>query len=85
MDYKCRIEQESRLKVGVVYGALPPEIRSQEAAKFNRGEYDVLVASDAVGMGLNLKINRVVFSGISKYDGSVVKEFDGAAGETNRR
>lgn len=73
MDYKCRIEQESRLKVGVVYGALPPEIRSQEAAKFNRGEYDVLVASDAVGMGLNLKINRVVFSGISKYDGSVVK------------
>lgn len=57
----------------MVYGALPPEIRSQEAAKFNRGEYDVLVASDAIGMGLNLKINRVVFSGITKYDGNEVK------------
>ncbi|RCK55123.1 ATP-dependent RNA helicase SUV3, mitochondrial [Candida viswanathii] len=72
MRMKCDIEQQSNLTVGVVYGALPPEIRSQEATKFNNGEYDVLVASDAIGMGLNLKINRIVFSGISKFDGTAM-------------
>ncbi|KAL6452335.1 SUV3 ATP-dependent RNA helicase SUV3 [Candida maltosa Xu316] len=72
MDYKCKIEQQTSLKVGVIYGALPPEIRSQEAYKFNTGEYDVLVASDAIGMGLNLSIKRIVFSGISKFNGSEV-------------
>ena len=73
LEYKCRIEQETKLKVGMIYGALPPEIRAQEAARFNNGEYDVLVASDAIGMGLNLKINRIVFSGINKFNGSEVE------------
>lgn len=73
LEYKCSIEQETKLKVGMIYGALPPEIRAQEAARFNSGEYDVLVASDAIGMGLNLKINRIVFSGINKFNGSEVE------------
>jgi ATP-dependent RNA helicase SUPV3L1/SUV3 len=59
----------NQLRVGVVYGALPPEVRSEEAARFNSGEYDVLVASDAIGMGLNLKINRIVFADSEKFDG----------------
>ncbi|KAI5957543.1 SUV3 [Candida theae] len=73
LEYKCSIEQETKLKVGMIYGALPPEIRAQEATRFNNGEYDVLVASDAIGMGLNLKINRIVFSGINKFNGSEVE------------
>ncbi|CAX43680.1 ATP-dependent RNA helicase, mitochondrial precursor, putative [Candida dubliniensis CD36] len=74
LKYKCDIERNTRLKVGVIYGALPPEIRSQEASKFNNGEYDVLVASDAIGMGLNLKINRIVFSGVNKFNGSTLQK-----------
>lgn len=72
LDLKCSIERDTDLKAGVIYGALPPEIRSTEAARFNSGAYDVLVASDAIGMGLNLKIKRVVFWATDKFDGSAV-------------
>jgi ATP-dependent RNA helicase SUPV3L1/SUV3 len=53
---KDKIEKETGLKCAVAYGALPPEIRSEQAALFNdpQSGYDVLVGSDAVGMGLNL-------------------------------
>lgn len=88
LERKMMIEQRTNLKVGVIYGALPPEIRSLEAAKFNNGEIDVLVASDAVGMGLNLKINRIVFGTHVKFDGtelqqlsvSAIKQIGGRAG-----
>lgn len=74
IEIKCRIEKQTRLRVGVVYGALPPEIRSKEANHFNSGEYDILVASDAIGMGLNLKIKRIVFSQVLKFDGNKMKK-----------
>lgn len=88
LELKCRIEQSTSLKVGVVYGALPPEIRSQASSKFNSGEYDVLVASDAIGMGLNLKIKRIVFWSTMKFNGtemmplsvSATKQIAGRAG-----
>ncbi len=52
---KKEIEQSTPLKCAVIYGGLPPEVRSEQAKLFNAGKtYDVLVASDAVGMGLNL-------------------------------
>jgi ATP-dependent RNA helicase SUPV3L1/SUV3 len=53
-DIKKRIEEETKLKVAVAYGGLPPEVREKQASMFNAGEYDVIVASDAIGMGLNL-------------------------------
>lgn len=88
LEFKCKIEQETNLKVGVIYGALPPEVRVRESNKFNSGEYDVLVASDAIGMGINLKIKRVVFGQTDKFDGSnmvlltpsSVKQIGGRAG-----
>lgn len=91
LELKCRIEQETSMKVGVIYGALPPEIRSGESAKFNNGEYDVLVASDAIGMGLNLKIKRIVFWSTTKFNGtemtdlsvSATKQIAGRAGRYN--
>ena len=73
LEYKSKLEKNTNLRVGVVYGGLPPEIRAQEAEKFNTGKYDVLVASDAVGMGLNLKIKRIVFSSTNKYNGTELK------------
>lgn len=53
---KKEIEQLTKRRVAVVYGSLPPEIRAQQARLFNdeSNDYDILVASDAIGMGLNL-------------------------------
>lgn len=53
---KRRIEKATGLRCAVVYGRLPPEVRSEQAQLFNAGGsgYDVIVASDSVGMGLNL-------------------------------
>ncbi len=55
--------------VSVIYGALPPEVRRREAERFAVGASDVLVATDAIGMGLNLPIRRVLFSTLTKFDG----------------
>ena len=62
--------------VGMVYGALPPESRRSQATLFNTpgSGVDVLVASDAVGMGLNLNIKRVVFATLKKFDGEGMRE-----------
>ena len=55
--------------VSVIYGALPPEVRRREAERFALGESHILVATDAIGMGLNLPIRRVLFSTMTKFDG----------------
>lgn len=57
------IERETGKRVAVVYGGLPPEIRAQQAKLFNDldNDYDYLVASDAVGMGLNLFVAKNLF------------------------
>jgi Helicase conserved C-terminal domain len=53
---KALVEEKTGLRCAVAYGKLPPEVRVEQANKFNEGgnEYPVLVASDAIGMGLNL-------------------------------
>jgi ATP-dependent RNA helicase SUPV3L1/SUV3 len=55
-NLKKAIEEKTGLRCAVVYGRLPPEIRAEQAALFNspNSGVDVLIASDAVGMGLNL-------------------------------
>ncbi|CCM04569.1 uncharacterized protein FIBRA_06750 [Fibroporia radiculosa] len=88
--YKKRIEEATGMRCAVAYGRLPPEIRSEQAALFNDPDsgYDILVASDAVGMGLNLKIKRIIFDTVRKYDGnrlvllstSQIKQIAGRAG-----
>lgn len=60
-------------KVATVYGALAPEVRRAEAERFASGQADILVATDAIGMGLNLPIERVVFSTVQKYDGEAMR------------
>ncbi|KAJ6606120.1 P-loop containing nucleoside triphosphate hydrolase protein [Mycena vulgaris] len=68
---KRRVEKQTGMKCAVVYGKLPPEIRSEQAALFNDPDsgYDVLIGSDAIGMGLNLKIRRIIFESVEKWDG----------------
>ncbi|KAL9039346.1 MAG: hypothetical protein Q9214_004915, partial [Letrouitia sp. 1 TL-2023] len=87
---KAEIQRLLKKPVAVVYGNLPPEIRAQQAALFNdpNNEYDILVASDAVGMGLNLNIKRIVFSTTAKWNGNThvpvpmnqIKQIAGRAG-----
>jgi len=57
----------------VVTGALSPSTRNAQVAMFQRGEVDVLVATDAIGMGLNLDINHVAFAELQKFDGDDVR------------
>ncbi len=53
----------------VVLGALSPRTRNAQVAMFESGEVDYLVATDAIGMGLNLSLDHVAFSRLVKFDG----------------
>ncbi|KAM4058849.1 hypothetical protein HRG_008268 [Hirsutella rhossiliensis] len=68
---KKKIEEWTGRRCAIIYGNLPPEVRVQQAALFNdpNNDYDYVVASDAIGMGLNLEIRRVIFETIVKFDG----------------
>ncbi|OQR94875.1 ATP-dependent RNA helicase SUPV3L1 [Thraustotheca clavata] len=89
---KREIEMATGLRCCIIYGQLPPETRSQQARLFNEPDngYDVLVASDAIGMGLNLNIHRIVFDSVLKFDGadmvdissSLTKQIAGRAGRS---
>lgn len=62
----------------IVHGSLPPEIRAEQARLFNDPSSDVkyLVATDAIGMGLNLAIKRVIFTKITKFDGIKMRQLE---------
>lgn len=60
--------------VATIYGNLSPEVRRAQAALFREGKVDVLVGTDALGMGLNLPISRVIFSTTEKFDGTEANE-----------
>ena len=53
----------------VVMGVLSPGTRNAQVAMFQRGEVDYLVATDAIGMGLNMDVTHVAFAGLEKFDG----------------
>nr|WP_233997370.1 helicase-related protein [Porphyrobacter sp. HT-58-2] len=53
----------------VVMGALSPETRNKQVAMFQAGEIDYIVATDAIGMGLNLDLDHVAFASLTKFDG----------------
>jgi len=69
---KSEIERKTNKRVAIVYGSLPPETRAYQARLFNdpTNDYDYLVASDAIGMGLNLDIKRIIFESTWKFNGS---------------
>ena len=58
----------------VVMGALSPRTRNAQVELYQNGDVDVLVATDAIGMGLNLDIRHVAFSGLRKFDGRKMRD-----------
>ena len=91
LKYKRDIEQMG-FKVSIVYGRLSPEVRREQARKFDKEETDVIVSTDAISMGMNLPIRRIVFSTLSKYinskeiriTDSEIKQIGGRAGRYGR-
>lgn len=58
----------------VVMGALSPRTRNAQVEMYQNGDVDYLVATDAIGMGLNLDIDHVAFSSLSKFDGRRMRQ-----------
>jgi len=79
---------EKNIRSSVIYGNLPPETRRNQMKAFEKGETEVVVSTDAIGMGLNLPVKRVVFMTATKFDGvnenllrpNEVKQIAGRAG-----
>lgn len=57
------------IMASVIYGNLPPASRREQVRKFTEGETQVVVSTDAIGMGINLPIRRIIFMETWKYDG----------------
>lgn len=58
------------IKASVIYGNLPPQTRQEQVRLFTEGVNRVVVATDAIGMGINLPIRRIVFMNSMKFDGT---------------
>lgn len=79
---------ERGIKNSVLYGDLPPEVRRLQYDAFISGENRILISTDAIGMGVNLPIRRIIFTEIRKFDGEEfrllssqeVKQIAGRAG-----
>lgn len=69
LDLATELKEQHGRKVSVIYGALSPEVRREQAEKFRSGEHDVVVATDAISMGLNLPVRRMYFSTATKWNG----------------
>ncbi|KAB7706168.1 RNA helicase [Bacillus aerolatus] len=80
--------KKNRFSVSMIYGSMPPETRKKQMQQFIEGKTSVIVSTDAIGMGLNLPIRRIVFLKNEKFDGSrrrlltsqEVKQIAGRAG-----
>ena len=68
LDVAGRLEEQG-INASVIYGSLPPEIRRRQMHLFTSGRTRVVVSTDAIGMGLNLPIRRIVFLQADKFDG----------------
>ena len=91
LRYKIDLERLD-YKVSIIYGRLSPEVRREQARKFDEGETDIIVSTDAISMGMNLPIKRVIFTTLSKFidskeifiTNSEIKQISGRAGRYKR-
>lgn len=91
LKYKYDLEQVG-FKVSIIYGMLSPEVRREQARKFDKGITDVIVSTDAISMGMNLPIKRIVFTTLTKFidsqerpiTASEIKQISGRAGRYQR-
>lgn len=80
-DDVYRMAELVRQRLGgaaVVLGALSPRTRNAQVGMYQAGEVDYLVATDAIGMGLNMDIDHVAFARLSKFDGRVTRSLSAA-------
>ena len=78
----------NNIRTSIIYGSLPYSTRKKQFDRFLSGETEVIVCTDAIGMGVNLPIKRIVFLETRKYDGvsmrklrvSEIKQIAGRAG-----
>jgi ATP-dependent RNA helicase SUPV3L1/SUV3 len=69
---------ELGLSVATVYGNLSPEVRRAQAERFREGQADIVVGTDAIAMGLNMPIQRIVMTTAVKYNGVEEEEISAA-------
>ncbi|WP_071395183.1 helicase-related protein [Bacillus tuaregi] len=87
LETASRLQQDGK-SVSMIYGSMPPETRKKQVERFINGETNIVVSTDAIGMGLNLPIRRIVFLENRKFDGTSrrlltsqeVKQIAGRAG-----
>ena len=88
----AEMARRQRGGAAVVMGALSPRARNAQVAMYQAGEVDYLIATDAIGMGLNMDVSHVAFAGLSKFDGhrprrllpSEIGQIAGRAGRSMR-
>lgn len=91
LNLAATINTKTELSCSVLFGSLPYRSRKKQFQNFAEGKSDVLVTTDAIGMGVNLAIKRVIFMEDSKYDGkstrklktSEILQIAGRAGRKN--
>ncbi len=70
----------------VVMGSLSPKTRNSQVELYQSGDVDFLIATDAIGMGINMDIDNVYFSGLKKYDGKKIRSLrDSEIGQISGR
>src|SRR5882757_987965 len=74
----AELVRRQRGGAAVVFGALSPRTRNAQIAMYQAGEVDYLVATDAIGMGLNMDIDHVAFAQLAKFDGRVMRRLSPA-------
>jgi len=70
----AELVRRQRGGAAVVLGALSPRTRNAQVALYQNGDVDFLVATDAIGMGLNLDLDHVAFAALRKFDGQVHRD-----------
>jgi ATP-dependent RNA helicase SUPV3L1/SUV3 len=70
----AELMRRQRGGAAVVLGALSPRTRNAQVALYQSGDVNFLVATDAIGMGLNLDVDHVAFAGVRKFDGQVHRD-----------
>ncbi len=91
LKHKVELEKLGH-RVSIVYGMLNPDVRREQARRFDEGETDIIVSTDAISMGMNLPVRRIVFTAFSKFinsrehplTDSEIKQIAGRAGRFQR-
>lgn len=70
----CEEYSAQGIKASVIYGDLPPEVRRKQYEAFLSKENKILITTDAIGMGVNLPIRRIIFLSVKKFDGEELRD-----------